>query len=108
MDDVNEILPALLTGGFGAAIGGVGIALIQSFSSKGISRAEAADRVTQAAGNLADRLDREIARRDHQIEKMRKAMVLLTEAIEDLLPMVESEDIRNRTHEAIRQARLSF
>jgi Skp family chaperone for outer membrane proteins len=105
---VAELIPALLTGGLGAALGGIGTAVIQSFSGKGVSRAEAADRVTNAAGNLADRLDKEIARRDTEIQRMRKALSSLTEAIEDLLPMVQSQEIRTKTQAAIHEARLAF
>lgn len=105
---MSELIPALLTGGLGAAIGGIGTAVVQSISGRGQSRAEAADRVTNAAGNLADRLDKEIARRDAEIERMRKALVLLAEAVEDLLPTVQSEAIRIKTQKAIREARIAF
>ena len=105
---MSELIPALLTGGIGAALGGIGTALIQSISGKGVSRAEAADRVTNAAGNLAERLDKEIARRDKEIERMRKALMALTEAIEDLLPMVNDEQVRVKTQAAIHEARIAF
>lgn len=101
---MSELIPALLTGGIGAALGGIGTALIQSISGKGISRAEAADRVTNAAGNLADRLDKEIARRDKEIAHMRKALSALSAAIEDLLPMVENEAVRLKAQKAVHEA----
>lgn len=102
-----DLIPALLTGGLGAAIGGIGTAVVQTVSSRGISRAEAADRVTAAAGNLADRLDRDIARQDAEIARMREALALLTEAVEDLL-VEPGEAARKKARQAIMKARIAL
>jgi formiminotetrahydrofolate cyclodeaminase len=99
---------ALVTGGVGAAVGGVGTALIQSVSHKGESRAAAADLVTNAAGNLADRLDKLNTRLECENAQMRKAMVALTEAVEELLPVVTDEPTRRRVQKAISAARVAF
>ena len=102
-----DLIPALLTGGLGAAIGGVGTAVVQTVSSRGISRAEAADRVTNAAGNLADRLDKDIARQDAEIARMREALALLTEAVEDLLAE-PGEAAKKKARQAVMKARIAL
>jgi seryl-tRNA synthetase len=99
---------ALVTGGVGAAVGGVGTALIQSVSHKGESRAAAADLLTNAAGNLADRLDRMNHHLSEENAQMRAALVALTEAVEELLPAVDDEQTRRRVQKAISSARRAF
>lgn len=112
---MSDIVPALVTGGLGAAVGSIGTALIQSVSARGEARAVAADRVTNAAGNLADRLDKmnsalqdQLARSEAQNTQMRRAMVSLTEAVEDLLPIVPDPGMRRRVEQAIHTARIAF
>ena len=110
---MSELLPAIITGGLGAAVGSIGTALVQSFSSRGEARAVAADRVTNAAGNLADRLDKmntkledRIAIRESDNRRMREAIIALTEAVEDLIPSAP-EPARTKAKEAVRIARLA-
>lgn len=105
---MGELIPALLTGGLGAAIGGIGTAVVQSISGKGVSRAEAADRVTNAAGNLADRLDKDIVRRDLEITRLRTALALLAEAVEDLVLAIPDGDLRERAQHAVTEARIAL
>jgi seryl-tRNA synthetase len=104
----SATITALITGGVGAAVGGVGTALIQSVSHKNESRAAAADLVTNAAGNLADRLDKLNTRLECENSQMRKAMVALTEAVEELLPVVTDETTRRKVQKAITAARVAF
>lgn len=101
---MGDLIPALLTGGLGAAIGGIGTAVVQSISGKGVSKAEAADRVATAAGNLADRLDKSIARQDEEIARLRTALALLTEAVEDLMT-APNASARKKARVAIIEAR---
>ena len=110
---MSELLPAIITGGLGAAVGSIGTALIQSMSSRGEARAVAADRVTNAAGNLADRLDKmntkledRIATRENENHRLREAIIALTEAVEDLIPLAP-EPARTKAKEAVRIARLA-
>ncbi len=110
---MSEFLPAILTGGLGAALGGIGTALIQSISNRGGARAEAADRVTNAAGNLADRLDKmnlqlesRLAKSESQNRQLREALMSLTEAVEDLIP-IAPPDTRIKVQKAINMAKLS-
>lgn len=111
---MSDMLPSLITGGLGAALGSVGTAMIQSISSRGESRAIAADRVTNAAGNLADRLDKmnstlesRLAKSEDENRQMRQALMALTEAVEDLLPVIPP-DIHDRVQAALKKARISF
>lgn len=111
---MSDMLPALITGGLGAAIGSIGTAMIQSISSRGESRAIAADRVTNAAGNLADRLDKmnstleaRLARSEDENRQMRQALMALAEAVEDLLPVIP-DDVHEKVQAALNKARISF
>jgi len=108
MSDQGNFIVALITGGLGAAIGSIGTALVQSFSKKGEARAVAADRVTNAAGNLADRLDKLNNDLEEENRHMRQALVAIAEAIEELLPMAPDEDTRKKIRDAIRIARIAF
>ena len=72
------------------------------------SRAAAADLVTNAAGNLADRLDKMNLRLERENAQMRKALVALTEAVEELLPTVQDDLTRRRVQKAVSAARLAF
>ena len=108
MSDQQNFVVALVTGGLGAAFGSIGTALIQSFSKKGEARAVAADRVTNAAGNLADRLDRLNSKLETENTQMRKAMVALTEAVEDMMFHIEDDATRKKVQKAINTARIAF
>lgn len=112
MGSPGNFIIALVTGGLGAALGSIGTALVQTVSKKGESRAAAADLVTNAAGNLADRLDKRngalearLSVSEQQNLQMRRALIALTEAVEDLLPIIPDEDIRRRTQKAVNTAR---
>jgi seryl-tRNA synthetase len=108
MSEQGNFVVALITGGLGAALGSIGTALIQSISKKGEARAVAADRVTNAAGNLADRLDKLNSKLEQENTQMRKAMVALTEAVEDMMFAVEDEQTRKKVQKAINTARIAF
>lgn len=110
---MSELLPSVLTGGLGAAIGSVATAVIQTISNRGGARAEAADRVTNAAGNLADRLDKlnqnlesRLAKSEQQNRQLREALVCLTEAVEDLMPIAPAT-ARAKIQKAINMAKQS-
>ncbi len=108
MSDSGNFIVALVTGGLGAALGSIGTALIQTVSKKGEARAVAAERVTSAAGNLADRLDRLNTKLEQENVQMRKALVSLCEAVEDILDVVEEESTREKVQKAINNARIAF
>lgn len=108
MSDSGNFIVALVTGGLGAALGSIGTAIIQTVSKKGEARAVAAERVTSAAGNLADRLDRLNTKLEKENVQMRKALVSLCEAVEDILDVVEEESIKDRVQKAINNARIAF
>lgn len=108
MSEQSNIFVALITGGLGAALGTVGTAIVQSFSKKRESRATAADLVTNAAGNLADRLDKFNTKLELENMQMRKALILLTEAVEDMMSEVADVEKREKIQNAINAARLAF
>lgn len=76
-------IDSLITGGVGAAIGGVVTAIIQVMSGRDQSRANAAEIVTKAAGNMVDRLDKEN-------KQLREAVLLLTDVLDQVLPQLKA------------------
>lgn len=108
MGETADIAGALITGGIGAALGSVATAIIQTVSKRGVSRAEAADRVTNAAGNLADRLDKLNASLERENRLMRKAIVTVTDILDEMTPYVVDAEIRVKAHDALRIARLAL
>lgn len=77
------IISVLVSGGLGAAVGGVLTSIIQSISRRDESRATAADLVTKAAGSLVARLDKEN-------RALREAVLLLTDVLDDVLPSLQA------------------
>lgn len=109
MSDSSNIVVGLLTGGLGATLGSIGTALIQTVSKKGESRATAADMVTNAAGNLADRLDRWNKELREENAQMRKAFGSLCEAVEDILEIIPDEvEKKLKVKKAVEEARIAF
>lgn len=106
MPDTTQVISTVITGGIGAAMGGVLTAIIQVTSRRGESRARAADLVAGAAGGLATQQANTIARLDKENTKLREALTILTEAVEELLPYVQADpEVITRTREALRHAR---
>jgi hypothetical protein len=108
MSESGNFVATLITGGLGAAIGSVGTALIQTVSKKGEARATAADLVSSAAGNLADRLDKLNTKLEVENIQMRKALISLCEAVEDMLDSVGEPEIKTKVQSAINEARIAF
>lgn len=79
----NAWLSSLVTGGIGAALGGIVTALIQVVSTHGESRASAAAIVTKAAGGMVDRLDRDN-------KQLREAVLLLTDVLDEIMPQLQA------------------
>lgn len=74
---------SLITGGVGAAIGGIVTAIVQVLSTHGESRANAAAIVTKAAGSMVDRLDQEN-------KQLREAVLLLTDVLDEIIPVIQA------------------
>lgn len=104
----GNFIVALVTGGLGAALGSIGTAVVQTVSHKGEARAEAADRVTNAAGNLADRLDKLNSKLEQENHQMRIALIALAEAVEDLIPEIKDGPTRIRVQRAVNAAKIAF
>ena len=105
---MSDVVAALVTGGLGATLGTLGTAVVTSMSKRGESRAVAADRVTNAAGNLADRLDKINNDLEQENRHMRQALIALAEGVEELLPLALDEVNRVKIRDAIKAARIAF
>lgn len=92
MSEGPSLIGSLLTGGIGAAIGGVLTAVVQLFGHKAESRATAADLVTHAAGGLAAEQDKTISRLTRQNAQMRRSVLTLAEVLDELLPTLSLPD----------------
>jgi hypothetical protein len=101
------LISAVITGGIGAAAGGVITAIIQVTSRRGESRAKAADLVAGAAGGLATQQANTINRLDKENDQLRAALLSLSITVEDLLPYLQaSPEVVSKAREALRAARL--
>lgn len=111
---ISEVLNGLLTGGAGAVVGSIAVAVINTRSKKGESRATAADLVTNAAGGLIDRLEKTNDRLDGENKHLRAAILSLTDAVDDCLTCAAAPDpdpdmvqrVRDKLREANREAKL--
>lgn len=103
-----EWIPAIITGGLGAAVGSIGTALVQTWSGRGLNRADAADKVTNAAGRLADRLDKMNTSLNRENQAMRRAVDALIDVMQDIVPLLPDPTIRSRAEDAIKTARLAL
>lgn len=79
---VTTTTAAIVSGGVGAALGGIGAAIITSMGGKGESRAHAADLVANAAAGLVDR----VIARDERIDKEN---AVLRHALSDILDVID-------------------
>jgi hypothetical protein len=87
---IGSIVTTLVTGGAGVSLGAIGTAVVQAVSGKNQSRAQAADLVADAAGNLADRLSKLNEKLDGENRQMRNAILLLTDQVDVILPLVNA------------------
>lgn len=97
---------ALAYAGVGAAVGSIGAAAITAHSSKGESRAHAADLISNAAGELADHQAAAIERLEKRLDRIVAALQMLTTVDEELLeqvPMPVSE--RTKLQKAVNAAK---
>lgn len=85
---IGSTVTALAYAGIGAGLGSIGAALVQSMSGKSESRAKATDMIAEAASNLSDRQANTINRLSLENEKMRKAIILLSDVIDEVLPQL--------------------
>lgn len=103
------VIPALVSGGFGAGLATVATALIQTWGKKGESRATAANLISDAAGALAARQSETIARLEARVDKQYTAIVALTSVIDELLPQVTlTEEQLQRLHKAVTAAKMAL
>jgi hypothetical protein len=102
MVDWSKSLEAILIGSGGAGVIGVVVAAIQSLSRSGTARAEAANLVTRAAGEMGDRLHEDNI-------KLREAVLLLTDVLDEVLPQIQAPgDAVEKLKKAKRAAQLAI
>lgn len=85
---IGDVLTALGYAGVGAGIGSIGAALVSTRAGKGESRAHAAALISEAAAGLAEKQVEIIDRITQQNEKMREAILLLSDVLDELLPQL--------------------
>lgn len=106
---VSDVLAALAYAGAGAGIGSIGAAIITSRSGKSESRAHAADLIANAAGTLADRLDKMNTTLEAENRQLRHAVTCLTAAIDEMVPMLSGPpDVIARIKKATNAAKLAI
>lgn len=104
----STLIPAIISGGLGAGIATVAVAVIQTWGKKSESRAHAVDLITDAAGALAARQGETIDRLEKRVDRQARAIVALTSVLDDLLPrVVLGEEERAKLHKAINAAKLA-
>lgn len=86
---VGGFLSALAYAGVGAGMGTIGASIIAARSSRGESRAHAAELLSNAAGGLADRLSTLNEKLDRDNRELREAVSGLIDVIELLLPYIK-------------------
>lgn len=82
MADHFSVVGSLITGGVGATLASVVVAVIQLVGHRGESRATAADVVTEAAERVMTRLEREN-------EHMRVALVAVIDVLDEIITSLE-------------------
>lgn len=104
---VGDVLAALAYAGAGGGMASIGVAVISSRSGKAEARAHAADLITNAAGSLADRLDRINTTLEQENIQMRMAINALADVMDELKNLLPTEGAREKAKGAIRAARLA-
>jgi hypothetical protein len=85
---ISGAISALAYAGVGAGVGSIGAAIVSTHASKGESRAHAANLISEAAAGLAERQVEIIDRITDQNERMRQAIILLSDVLDELLPQL--------------------
>ena len=103
------IVPALVSGGFGAGIAAIAVAVIQMVGKKSESRATAADLITDAAGSLAQRQAETISRLEIRIDRQGSAIIGLTAVLDELLPKLNLDaEEQKKLRGAINAAKMAL
>lgn len=103
---VGDVLTAIAYAGVGAGAGSIGAAVVTSRSGKAEARAHAADLIANAAGALADRLERMNTTLEAENRQLRHAVGCLTDAIDEMIPMlVGPPEVINRIRKATSAAK---
>jgi len=105
----DAAIPALISGGFGAGVATISVALIQTWGRKSESRANAADLITDAAGALAVRQGETIVRLESRVDRQAYAIIQLTAVLDELLPHLDLTVVeRSKLAKVVNVAKLAL
>ena len=105
MASISSAVTALAYAGVGAGVGSIGASIISTRAGKGEARAHAANLISEAASNLAERQAETIDRLSLQNEKMRKSIIMLSDVLDEVIPTlplskIEAAKLRKATNAA--------
>jgi len=83
------VVPAVVSAGLGAGGATLLAAIVQVVGRKSESRASAANLITGAASSLAQQQSDTITRLEKRVDRQAKAILSLTEVLEELLPQLK-------------------
>lgn len=107
MSDGNPI-GWILAGGGGTVVGTLLMAVIQTLTGRGEARAHAADMITEAASNLADRQSATIERLEKRSQRQAAAIIALTAVVDELIDQIPiSVSERVKLQKAVNTAKLA-
>lgn len=87
---ISTVITALAYAGVGAGVGTIGAAIIQARSSKGESRAHAADLLAEGYSGFADRLGADNKSKAGEIKSLRTVLLKLTDATDLVLSEMDT------------------
>jgi hypothetical protein len=111
MSVLDASTAALAAGGLGLGtlLGTVVGKMIEGFTSRRKVEAEAAEVITDAAGTLVNNLQLLNRQLDAQLYQMRVAVLLLTEVVDQIAPLVNaSQEVVDKLKSANRAAKLAY
>lgn len=96
---------SVVSGGVGASIASVIVAVVQTVSKKGESRANAADLIASAAGDLTERINTLNEQLERDNRHMRAALLSIIDCLDELItshavPADMADQLRSARREA--------
>ena len=89
---IGGAVTALAYAGVGEGVGSIGAAIVSTRAGKGESRAHAANLISEAAAGLAEKQVEIIDRITQQNERMRQAIIMLSDVLDELLPQLPLDE----------------
>lgn len=86
----STVTNSVVSGGIGVTATAVIVAGLQTLSKRGTERATAADLISTAGGNLADRLDKLNQRLNEENKQLRDAVMALADCAAEMLDYMDA------------------